>query len=282
MNVISSPRKNRTTVASPSGGIVASIQEESYSPQKREVSIGYAVQVEGDSTSPTTSYVGSSGSKSEVMESPRASTTQNSDAMEFADAVEIPMEANEEEDEDEDYEYEDDDDAHFTSGFLIDNNPSFSRGASLETPGEDIAPATIRDDEEEVEEVPKQKWRQPCRAAVNMSKRAEQETSGGKRRLAQDLYRIMNQDTEDAGYSLQPSSEDSMDKWTIKLFKFDEDSNLAKDMRVLGLEHVELEMSFVSGSELKCSIFIYLRYTNILSISVSQMIILSSHRLCEL
>jgi len=58
------------------------------------------------------------------------------------------------------------------------------------------------------------------------------------------LYRIMNQDTEEAGFSLSPQSEDSMDKWTIKLFQFDGDSNLAKDMMVLGIDHIQLEMEF--------------------------------------
>ena len=35
-----------------------------------------------------------------------------------------------------------------------------------------------------------------------------------------------------------------MDKLTIKLFKFDEDSDLHKDLLVLGLDCVELEMNF--------------------------------------
>lgn len=107
---------------------------------------------------------------------------------------------------------------------------------------EEGEPATIEQDVEE--DAKKEKWREPTKQAVNMSLRAEKETTGGKRRLAQDLYRIMNQDTEEAGFSLEPSSEDAMDKWTIKLFKFDEDSNLAKDMLVLGLDNIELEMSF--------------------------------------
>ena len=77
-----------------------------------------------------------------------------------------------------------------------------------------------------------------------MSIRAQQETSGSKRRLAQDLYRIMNQDTNEAGFSLAPQSEDSMEKWTIKLFQFDPDSNLAKDMMVVGINNIELEMKF--------------------------------------
>ncbi len=90
----------------------------------------------------------------------------------------------------------------------------------------------------------KQKWREPTRAAVNMSLRAEKEKTGGRRRLASDLYKIMMADTQEAGFSLQPCYEDSMDKWCIKLFGFDEDSNLAKDLVVCGMDHVELEMSF--------------------------------------
>jgi ubiquitin-protein ligase len=143
-----------------------------------------------------------------------------------------------EEDEEDGYEYEDDDDAAF-SGFLVDN-PSIAVATALENSNGD-EPATI---EEEEQQPAKLKWREPSKAAVDMSLRAEKETSGGKRRLAQDLYRIMNQDTEEAGFSLQPSQEDSMDKWTIQLFQFDEDSKLAKDMKVLGVSNIELEMSF--------------------------------------
>lgn len=88
------------------------------------------------------------------------------------------------------------------------------------------------------------KWREPTRQAVSMSLRAEKETSGGKRRLASDLYKVMMGDTTEQGFSMEPSSEDSMAKWRIKLFKFDEDSNLHKDLMYLGQDHVELEMSF--------------------------------------
>jgi ubiquitin-conjugating enzyme E2 Q len=161
----------------------------------------------------------------------------------------------EDSEEEDDYEYEEDDDAPFHSGFLVDN-PTFaaSRSTTLtedETAGAAAsAPATIQDEDEEGDSSQQQqqqrskKWREPTRDAVKMSLRAEKETTGGKRRLAQDLYRIMNQDTIEAGFSLEPSQEDSMDKWTIKLFKFDQDSNLAKDMLVLGLTSIELEMGF--------------------------------------
>lgn len=182
-----------------------------------------------------------------------------------------------EEDDESEYEYEDDDDAAF-SGFLVDhpalaaqsmetgsNNNGNSGGGN---DGSVDSPARIRDEEESednnaaassapdagedatdtgdatAENNKKPRWREPSRAAVSMSLRAEREKTGSKRRLAQDLYRIMNQDTLEAGFSIQPKSEDNMDHWVIKLFKFDPDSNLAKDMMVLGFEHVELEMSF--------------------------------------
>jgi ubiquitin-conjugating enzyme E2 Q len=161
----------------------------------------------------------------------------------------------EDSEEEDDYEYEEDDDAPFHSGFLVDN-PTFAASRSTTLTEDDTAvasstaPATIQDEDEEGDSTQNQqqqrskKWREPTRDAVKMSLRAEKETTGGKRRLAQDLYRIMNQDTIEAGFSLEPSQEDSMDKWTIKLFKFDQDSNLAKDMLVLGLTSIELEMGF--------------------------------------
>jgi len=90
----------------------------------------------------------------------------------------------------------------------------------------------------------KSKWREPSQQAVSMSLRVEREKSGGRRRLAADLYKIMMNDTEEAGFSIEPCSEDSMNKWAIKLFKFDEDSHLHKDLMVLGLDHVQLEMNF--------------------------------------
>jgi len=173
-------------------------------------------------------------------------------------ADEIPdeqedMENEEEEEEEEDeYEYEDDEEAAF-SGFLVDN-PAFAVAQATvaskeqsQQPPQDEQPATIEEEGAAGEAAApnnNKKWRQPTKQAVNMSLRAEQEKTGGKRRLAQDLFRIMQQDTVEAGFSLKPSSEDSMDKWTIQLFQFDEDSNLAKDMKVLGLENIELEMSF--------------------------------------
>jgi ubiquitin-conjugating enzyme E2 Q len=141
------------------------------------------------------------------------------------------------------YEYEDDDDAAF-SGFLLASEHSCKVVANTAV----AAPAFVEEDSPTAAAssttVQKPKWREPSRAAVNMSLRAQKETTGSKRRLAQDLYRIMNQDHDQAGFSLAPQDADSMDAWKIKLFQFDADSNLQKDMDVLNISAIELEMKF--------------------------------------
>ena len=195
----------------------------------------------------------------EIPPDTKPSTTDANAVDEGGDDGEERAEDDDDWDDEDSYEYEDDDDVAF-SGFLapVAAPPvSGSRSASVEPPAriEEEAPETKGSMEPTSSssssssshaetQSQKHKWKEPTRAAVNMSLRAQSESTGGKRRLAQDLYKIMNQDTEEAGFSLQPKSEDAMDKWTIKLFKFDEDSNLAKDMKVLGVDHIELEMKF--------------------------------------
>eukprot|EP00980_Cylindrotheca_fusiformis_P002786 scaffold667_cov117-Cylindrotheca_fusiformis.AAC.3 len=153
--------------------------------------------------------------------------------------VEDDDDADDDDDDDgSEYSYEDDEDAAF-SGFL-----SSTAAVSHVEAGGTASPARIVEEDTVEEKEVKKKWKEPSKQAVSMSLRAQQETSGSKRRLAQDLYRIMNQDTEESGFSMAPKSEDSMDKWTIKLFQFDSDSKLAKDMLVLRQDHIELEMKF--------------------------------------
>jgi ubiquitin-conjugating enzyme E2 Q len=168
-----------------------------------------------------------------------------------APVSEVPQDDHGEE-SDYEYEYEDDDDAHFGS-FIVGDHHSVTAAAPVAGSSPD-SPARIVEEEaatsagtssnEEEKVAKKPKWKEPSKDAVNMSLRAERETSGGKRRLALDLYKIMMADTEEAGFSLEPKSEDSMDVWTIKLFAFDKDSPLHKDMLVMGLDHIELEMTF--------------------------------------
>ena len=199
-------------------------------------------------------------------------------------AVSCAGEEQEEEESDYEYDYEDDDDGHFQGflaptepemaiapySSAIPSNPNLienTDAATSDTP--QVQTDEIKDIEMTVESsaVPlsaetsddlditetheelsklhkKTSWKEPSKAAVSMSLRAEREKSGGKRRLASDLYKIMMGDTTEQGFKMEPSSEDSMDVWTIKLFGFDKDSNLHKDMELLALENIELEMSF--------------------------------------
>jgi ubiquitin-conjugating enzyme E2 Q len=228
----------------------------------------------GSSAGATAILSGNNVEVEEEDESTNRKVMSNPDDLEGATAAAIATNNNmnvsrehedDDEDDESDYEYEDEDDVAF-SGFLVGSSVMVPTSA---TTASSAAPARIEEDSAvasgasvsptnvssvaaasssaaaaESEAPTRKKWREPTRAAVNMSLRAQQETSGSKRRLAQDLYRIMNQDTEEAGFSLAPKSEDSMELWTINLFQFDPDSNLAKDMMVLGIDHIELEMKF--------------------------------------
>jgi len=80
------------------------------------------------------------------------------------------------------------------------------------------------------------------REAVQMSLRTEKETQPGKRRLASDLFSIMK--SKASGIAVEALREDDMSVWKLELSDFDEDSNLAKDMRVLNVSAIELEMTF--------------------------------------
>ena len=146
------------------------------------------------------------------------------------------------------YAYDDEDDNQLT-GCLITVEPFGNAGGGGIDADVFVAEDSIGGTVTVPETMPseggrKQKWREPTRAAVNMSLRAEKEKSGGRRRLASDLYKIMTADTYEDGFSLNPIDDDSMYMWCVKLFGFDEDSNLAKDLLVCGMDHVELEMSF--------------------------------------
>lgn len=138
-------------------------------------------------------------------------------------------------DDESDYSYTYDDEDEY-NGFLIPTEPV--------RVVEEEAPANDDNANAEQKEERKQKFVEPSREAVDMSLRAEREKTGGRRRLASDLFKIMSSPTEASGFTLSPADEDSMDKWSIKLFDFDPDSNLAKDLVVVGLDCVELEMSF--------------------------------------
>jgi len=180
--------------------------------------------------------------------------------------VDKAYEHKEEDDDDESeysYDYEDDEDGQY-SGFLVSSEPAYDsnsiHGAAVVEDAPEAVKKNIVEDEDAKDgnhdivqfasldhsdpTAQKSKWKEPTQAAVSMSLRAEREKSGGRRRLASDLYKVMMTDTEEAGFSVEQSEEECMDKWTVRLFKFDEDSDLHKDLLVLGLDHVELQMNF--------------------------------------
>ncbi len=180
--------------------------------------------------------------------------------------AEIPLEQddedklesdNEEQQDDDDEEYEsdysyeddDDDDGHY-AGFLEttesntiqDQAPLKAEVQVIEEEKPKVAEA--EDESGENSSSKKTAWKEPSQQAISMSIRAEKEKSGGKRRLMADLYKAMTNDSTEAGYEVMQKDDSCMNKWTVKLFNFDPDSELHKDLLVLGLDHVELEMNF--------------------------------------
>jgi ubiquitin-conjugating enzyme E2 Q len=167
------------------------------------------------------------------------------------------------------YDYDDDDDGHY-SGFIVSSDPHLNtihdEGPAAVVPEEDALNVKQQNVIEDEDTHPKdltsnivqvasleQKtaWKEPTQQAVSMSLRAEKEKSGGRRRLAADLYKVMMTDTKEAGFEVEQKEEECMDKWIVKLFNFDSDSDLHKDLLVLGLDHVELEMNF--PEQVSCS-----------------------------
>lgn len=130
-----------------------------------------------------------------------------------------------EEDYDDEYEYEfEEEDFVATSGVAVDDDVSAAVQASLQ-----------------------EQWTEPTNAlAMKINDTAKKETSGSKQRLLRDLFNIMNgnESSQNPMYALEPTNEDDMSTWTLKFLKFDADSDLQKDMLVLGVPYIHLEMSF--------------------------------------
>jgi len=91
-------------------------------------------------------------------------------------------------------------------------------------------------------EITKKVWKEPSREAVDLSLRAEKENTSSKRRLLSDMYTIMTND--ELPFTVKQKDEDRMDQWIIQLNGFDQESALYKDLLVLGLDCVEMQMNF--------------------------------------
>jgi ubiquitin-protein ligase len=187
-------------------------------------------EISGSFTSESPSIPSQSG----LVTLPNSSSSSSSDPTKSLVSEHEDGNDDDDDDDEEDYEYEDEEETAF-AGFLDPVWPQQPAQQQQQTTSMAVSLSSTSSGGG---------YKEPSQEAVRMSLRAERETSGGKRRLASDLYKIMVRDTEEAGFRMEPSSPDSMDRWTIRLFQFDEDSNLHKDMIVLGLDHIELEMSF--------------------------------------
>lgn len=84
--------------------------------------------------------------------------------------------------------------------------------------------------------------------AKALSTKAQNATTSSTRRVLSDMHKVMI--TKGLPFSVEQEDKDRMDKWVVKLNVFDKESDLWKDLRVLGLDYVELSMDFpkdVSG-----------------------------------
>jgi len=91
----------------------------------------------------------------------------------------------------------------------------------------------------------------PNSSAVNTEVTAHFSTGragNANKRLMQDIIKIMSNDTTNLGFGIEQINPDRFDQWQVKLFGFDKDSQLQKDLECLQKQghsnSVELEMSF--------------------------------------
>lgn len=114
------------------------------------------------------------------------------------------------------YEYEDEDDAQNRVGFLLDHPDQIVQASSVDTTTNE--------------------------KVMQMNVKLDTQNSAGNRRLVKDLSRVLNSHTP--GVSVSLADDDALNLWKIELSEFDPDSDLYKDLKVLGRTSVELTMSF--------------------------------------
>lgn len=68
------------------------------------------------------------------------------------------------------------------------------------------------------------------------------EKKSNKKRLLSDIHQVMSNDN--LPFEMYQVDEDRFDQWIVKLKGFDGDSELSKDMKVLGLDYIEMQMNF--------------------------------------
>lgn len=68
------------------------------------------------------------------------------------------------------------------------------------------------------------------------------EKKSNKKRLLSDIHQVMSNDN--LPFEMCQVDEDRFDQWLVRLKGFDGDSELSKDMKVLGLDYIEMQMNF--------------------------------------
>lgn len=67
---------------------------------------------------------------------------------------------------------------------------------------------------------------------------------GTVERILKEVAVAMKGDSLVSGFVLEPKTDQTMHIWTLRIFQFDLDSQLARDLTALCLDHVELELTF--------------------------------------
>ncbi len=93
----------------------------------------------------------------------------------------------------------------------------------------------------------------PNETAKALSLQAERATTSSARRILSDMHKVML--TPNLPFEVEQKDEDRMDQWMVRLKNFDEESDLWKDLKVIGMDCVELQMDFPKD----VSLFLFVR-----------------------
>lgn len=126
----------------------------------------------------------------------------------------------------------------------VKNPPCQDKLVVDEATGDDQPSSTFREEEaetpstEKAQAAPETQEKQDVVKILAVAK----EKKSNKKRLLSDIHQVMSNDN--LPFEMYQVDEDRFDQWIIKLKGFDRDSELSKDMKVLGLDYIEMQMNF--------------------------------------
>lgn len=103
------------------------------------------------------------------------------------------------------------------------------------------------------------------------------EKKSNKKRLLSDIHQVMSNDN--LPFEMYQVDEDKFDQWIVRLKGFDGESELAKDMKVLGLEYIEMQMNFPDDVSFPLALLDLLSLHTCIYLSSSNQSILLHHPL---